>query len=197
MTSQNEFLQKLVSLLDAAGISYMLAGSVGSSFHGQPRATKDVDIVIDPTESQLEHFLQSLGKGYYVSFNAARDAFHRKSTFNIIDIENSWKADLIIRRDRPFSKVEFHRRQNVNLMGTTLWVVSPEDVILSKLEWAKDCLSEQQFRDALGVAVAQYNRLDKDYMRKWSIELHLENALEQLLIEAAYRLGLTKDNQTL
>jgi len=197
MTSQSEFLQKLVSLLDAARISYMLAGSVGSSFHGQPRATKDVDIVIDPTESQLEHFLQSLGKGYYVSFNAARDAFHRKSAFNIIDIENSWKADLIIRRDRPFSKVEFHRRQNVNLMGTTLWVVSPEDVILSKLEWAKDCLSEQQFRDALGVAVAQYNRLDKDYMRKWSIELHLENALEQLLIEAAYRLGLTKDNQTL
>jgi hypothetical protein len=195
MTGQDEFLMKLVDLLEAARISYMLTGSVGSSFHGQPRATKDVDIIVAATKAQLERFLQSLGEGYYVSLNAAKDAFDRKSSFNVIDVESSWKADLIVCRERPFSKAEFRRRQNVNLMGTSLWVVSPEDVILSKLEWARNSLYEQQFRDALGVAIAQYDRLDKEYMRKWAKELHVESTVEQLLKEAASQLGLTKADQ--
>ncbi|MHC4284549.1 MAG: DUF6036 family nucleotidyltransferase [Planctomycetota bacterium] len=170
-------------------IPYMLAGSVSSSLHGQPRATNDADIVIAPAEEQLIAFLKSLGDDYYVNPDAARDAFKSNSVFNVIDIQNSWKADIIIRKNRPFSREEFQRRQKANIMGLDAWVVSPEDVILSKLEWAKNSKSSQQLQDALGVAAVQYDHLDRDYLHKWAKELQVESSLEELLKQAKEQLS--------
>jgi len=184
MTSQNDFLKKLIKVLNDCSIPYMLSGSFGSSFHGQPRATNDADIIIAPVEEQLISFVKSLGDDYYVNPDAARDAFRNNSMFNVIDIQSSWKADFIIRKDRAFSREEFRRRRNVKLMGLDICMVSPEDVILSKLEWAKNSESDQQFRDALGVAVVQWDHLDKDYLLKWAKELQVDGLLKQLLDQA-------------
>jgi len=189
MTSQEDFLGRLIKKLDEQNIPYMLSGSVSSSLHGQPRATNDTDIVIAPAEEQLIAFLKSLGDDYYVNPDAARDAFKSNSVFNVIDIQNSWKADLIIRKNRPFSREEFQRRQKVNIMGLNAWVVSPEDVILSKLEWAKNSKSSQQLQDALGVAAVQYDRLDRNYLHKWAKELQVESSLEELLKQAKEQLN--------
>lgn len=187
MTSQREFLAHLIGLLDEAGIPYMVAGSMSSSIHGRPRATQDADVVIDPTEDQFASFLTVLEQDYYVSRDAAFDAFHRRGMFNIIDIAGGWKADLILRKDRPFSRQEFERRRQVDAMGQMLWVVSPEDTILSKLEWMKGRASDVQYSDALGVAVAQWENLDLEYLRRWARELGVENMLARLLKEAAER----------
>ena len=184
MTSQENFLERLIKKLEEQNIPYMLSGSVSSSLHGQPRATNDADIVIAPAEEQLIVFVKSLGDDYYVNPDAARDAFKSNSVFNVIDIQNSWKADLIIRKNRPFSREEFQRRQKANIMGLDAWVVSPEDVILSKLEWAKNSKSSQQFQDSLGVATVQYDHLDRDYLHKWAKELQVDGFLKQLLDRA-------------
>ncbi len=184
MTSQENFLERLIKKLEEQNIPYMLSGSVSSSLHGQPRATNDADIVIAPAEEQLIVFVKSLGDDYYVNPDAARDAFKSNSVFNVIDIQNSWKADLIIRKNRPFSREEFQRRQKANIMGLDAWVVSPEDIILSKLEWAKNSKSNQQFQDALGVATVQYDHLDRDYLHKWAKELQVDGFLKQLLDRA-------------
>jgi len=184
MTSQENFLEKLIKKLNEQNIPYMLSGSVSSSLHGQPRATNDADIIIAPAEEQLIAFVKSLGDDYYVSHDAAREALKSNSMFNVVDIRNSWKADFIIRKDRPFSREEFQRRRKADIMGLDVWVVSPEDVILSKLEWAKNSESNQQFRDALGVATVQYDCLDRDYLYKWAKELQVESSLEQLLEKA-------------
>jgi hypothetical protein len=184
MTSQREFLAHLIGLLDEAGIPYMVAGSMGSSIHGRPRATQDADVVIDPTADQLVSFLALLEQNYYVSRDAALEAFHRRSMFNIIDVAGGWKADLIFRKNRSFSRQEFERRRQVDAMGRMLWVVSPEDTILSKLEWMKGRESDVQYSDALGVAVAQWGALDSEYLRRWARELGIENMLARLLKEA-------------
>ena len=104
--------------------------------------------------------------------------------FNIIDMESGWKADLIIRKPRAFSREEFDRRRRVDLFGHGFWVVSPEDVILSKLEWIKDRKSEVQYADALGVAVVQYHSLDHRYLQKWATELGVADSLDRVLKEA-------------
>ncbi len=182
--SQKDFLARLVGKLEDAGIPYMVSGSLGSSLHGEPRATNDIDLVIDPTAGQLSTFIQSLGEKYYVSPKAAQEAFRNRSMFNVIDYQTGWKADLIIRKDRPFSLEEFRRRIPASVVGIQVSVISPEDVILSKLEWSKDSQSEQQLRDALGVAVVQWETLDKVYMRLWARELGVEDLLEGLLSEA-------------
>jgi hypothetical protein len=183
MSEQREFLGRLVDLLSNAGIPYMLAGSLGSSFHGHPRATNDVDVVIVPTESQFRRFLDAVGSDYYVSKEAAWAAFRAKSVFNVIDIKTQWKADLRVRHARPFSVEEFNRRQKAVVLGIDVWVVSPEDVILSKLEWAKDSGSQQQIRDVLGVLQVQGEHLDREYVRKWAQELGVADKLDELLRE--------------
>jgi hypothetical protein len=189
MTGPASSLQTLIKKLDQQGIPYMLSGSYTSSLHGRPRATNDADIIIAPSEENLIAFVKSLGDDYYVNSEAAHDAFKNLAMFNVIDIRNSFKADFIIRKDRPFSREEFQRRQKSNIMNLDVWVVSPEDVILSKLEWARDSESGLQFQDALGVAVVQYDRLDRDYLYKWAKELQVENSLGQLLKQAKEQSG--------
>jgi hypothetical protein len=184
MTSQDDFLKKLIRMLDKCSVPYMISGSVGSSYHGQPRATKDIDFVIAPTEEQLQNFVKSLGTDYYISLEDVRDAFTSRSTFNVIDVHSGWKADLILRKDSPFDRQEFERRHQAKIGGIDVWMTSPEDMILSKLEWSKDRSLEQQFLDALGIAVVQWDHLNIGYLRKWAKELQLQDLLERLLDRA-------------
>ncbi len=187
MTSLDDFLKKLIRILDDCSVPYMISGSFGSSYHGQPRATKDIDIVIAPTEEQLLSFVESLGTDYYVSLEAVREAFANQPMFNVIDNLSGWKADFIFRKNREFSRQEFERKRQAEIGGIDVWVTSPEDMILSKLEWSKESQSEQQFHDALGVAVVQWDHLNIGYLRKWAKELQVQDSLEQLL-ERAERL---------
>ncbi len=165
---QKEFVDRLVRRLQAAGIPFMVVGSLGSSLYGQPRATQDADLVVDPTPEQLECFLQVLGDDYYVSPEAARDAFRRRSMFNIIDFASGYKADLILLKDRPFDREQFRRRRMDDWLGSPLPFASPEDVILAKLEWDRITPSERQLQDVLNVLRVQGSRLDLDYLRRWA-----------------------------
>ncbi|MBN1362566.1 MAG: hypothetical protein JW993_18355 [Sedimentisphaerales bacterium] len=184
MTTQRAFLERLIALLDKLDIPYMVAGSLGSSFYGRPRATQDVDIVVAPSADQLDSLIELLDEsGCYVSAAAARDALQRRTMFNVIDVAAGWKADLIVRKDRPFSLTEFQRRRRIEAPGQTLWIVSPEDAILSKLEWTQGRQSEVQHTDALGVAVAHFGQLDLQYLDKWAKALGVEDSLSQLLQE--------------
>jgi len=182
--TQEEFLAAVVGFLDQAGIPFMVAGSFSSSYHGQPRATHDVDLVIDPSLEQLDRLLTLIGERFYVSAESAREALQRRSMFNLIDFDEGWKADLIIRKDRPFSREEFQRRQSGTLLGRSLPIASAEDVILSKLEWDKITPSERHLPDALHVALVQWPRLDKEYLRKWAPHLGVADKLDALLRQA-------------
>ncbi|MDI6803561.1 MAG: hypothetical protein QME58_06910 [Bacteroidota bacterium] len=182
--SHKEFITRVVEILEKIEIPYMFTGSIGSSFHGEPRATNDVDVVITLTQEQLHKLINSFGNDYYVSESAAYDAFDRHTMFNVIDNKTGWKADFIILKMRPFSIQEFKRRKLHQFGDINVFIVSPEDAILSKLEWAKETLSEKQFQDALGVAVVQWKELDKEYLRIWAVELNIQGAIENLLNQA-------------
>ncbi len=180
MKRQTEFLEKLIGLIESAGIPYAVCGSLSSGLHGQPRATNDADIIIEPTKDQLNNLLKSLEIGYYVSKEAAFEAMNEHSMFNVIDNELGWKADLIFRRNNPYQLSKFNRRIRAKLMGIDLWILSPEDVILSKLEWAKDSGSDMQFRDVFGVVKLQWSNLDWAYLKHWAKELGVEKNLESV-----------------
>lgn len=182
--SQKDFLTRLVIKLKEARIPYMISGSLGSSFHGEPRASNDIDLVIYSKEKQLSIFVKSLGNDYYVNQEAVNIAMLKHTMFNIIDYKTGWKADIIIRKSRPFSVEEFNRRIEGIIVGVQVFVVSPEDSILSKLEWAKESESELQIHDAQGIAVVQWDNLDKEYLYKWSQELNIKDLLDNILKNA-------------
>jgi hypothetical protein len=167
-------LRSVVAALDAARVPFMLTGSLAAAFHGAGRSTMDIDLVIDPTARQLRTLVRSLeGTGTYVSRAAADEALVHRSMFNVVDTASGWKVDLIVRKDRAFSAVEFGRRQPADFEGCPLWVATVEDVIVAKLEWAKRGGSARQLEDVAALVRVNEGRLDQPYLERWIAELGL------------------------
>src|SRR4051794_18873112 len=139
-------LCRAIDLLTRLAIPYMVVGSVASTHYGEPRATLDIDIVIDPSLQQIESMTAEIGPGFYLSETAARDAFCRKSMFNAIDMETGFKIDFIVTKGGPFDREQLARKRTESFAGREISIISPEDAILSKLVWAKITPSERQLR---------------------------------------------------
>ena len=186
MSVEEEAVSRLVRRLEALGIPYMIAGSVASSHHGLPRATNDADIVFDPSPEALEALLAALAAdGYYADARTAREALRARRLFNVIDPETAFKVDLIVRKERPFSREEFARRERRELGGLVVSIATPEDTILSKLEWARKAGgSERQLADALGVLQVCGDKIDRTYVGKWAAALGVTDLWQQLVATA-------------
>jgi hypothetical protein len=106
----------------------------------------------------------------------ALDALRHHSRFNVIDFARMWKADLIIRKDRDFSRVEFGRRRLHTIAGSRVHLTSAEDIVIAKLEWAKIGESARQIEDVAGIIDRQGTRLDLSYVERWVAELELQSS---------------------
>lgn len=174
-----ELLETLVQLLERSAIPYMVTGSLASSYHGEPRSTRDVDIVIDPDPQALEMLAEGLAAaGFYIDRDVALKALVSRSQFNAIG-PDATKVDFIVRRDRPFSIEEFRRRQPADLLGTAGFVATAEDVVLAKLEWAAASGSERQLDDAAGI-VAIASGLDLAYIDRWAAVLGVDDTWQAI-----------------
>jgi len=170
-----DLLGRLIAALSDIAIPYMVTGSYASSLHSVPRATRDVDIIIFPDRDQLTRFIQRLPPStYHADLKDALDALRRRSQFNVIDYATGWKIDFIIPPFDDFHLEEFERRRSVNFDGLELSVVSPEDIVIAKLLWAKKGESERQIDDVITVLRAQASTLDISYIEKWVRRLVLE-----------------------
>ena len=167
--------EKLRTALDAAGIPYFVTGSFASSAHGVPRATNDIDIVIAPSRQQLEQLLEQFPESDFATDREdARGALSRTSLFNIVDYASLWKVDFIIKQHTPFDASRFARREIVEIAGVHLYTASPEDILITKLWWAKLGESERQIADAAGIIQVQAEKLDLEYIERWVAVLELD-----------------------
>lgn len=173
--SVSDVLGRMIAHLEESGIAYMLVGSFASAFHGALRSTRDIDLVIEASPAQLRTLIVALQReGYYAELSDAMEAFHHESLFNVIDTATEWKIDLIFRKTRAFDQEEFRRRRAAKLYDIQLFVASAEDVVISKLEWAKLGGSLRQIEDVAKVLAAQWTSLDQDYLSRWIGELQLQ-----------------------
>jgi hypothetical protein len=178
--SQADLLRRIAALLGAAGVPFMVTGSIASATHGTARATRDIDLVIDPDRESLLRFVRSLPEAeYYVNEDAALEALSLRRPFNVIDLAAGWKVDLIVRRTRPFSIEEFRRRRPMRVLDTDTFVATPEDVILSKLEWHAIGGSERQLEDVVGILQLRGATLDVAYIERWARELGVTEPWER------------------
>lgn len=174
-------LGRVAQLLETAGIPFMVAGSFASTAHGLPRSTQDLDLVIDPpSAATFEALLASIpADQYYFDADAGRDALRRRSMFNLIDLASGWKVDLIVRKDRAFSRDEFARRMKMSVLGVPVFVASPEDTIVAKLEWSKLAGgSQRQRRDVAGILATVGAALDRAHIERWVRDLELADEWE-------------------
>ena len=180
--SQSELLRAAVELLDGARIPYMVVGSYASTFHGEPRMTRDIDVVVDPTRESILLLVDLVDRDRFY-LGDAEDAFLNRSMFNLIEPDTGWKVDFVIRRDRPFSEVEFQRRFPAMVAGVQVFMATAEDTMLAKLEWGAASGSDRQMDDV--IAIARSQPVDRDYLERWAYDLGVAGELEAAFVKAA------------
>lgn len=163
----------------------MVTGSFALVYYAAPRSTQDIDIVIAPTDQQLRKLIDLLVKSdYYADVETAREARARQSMFNVIDFQTGWKTDLIICKSRSYDQQAFQRRISVRLHGVDLYLATAEDVIISKLEWAKLGESERQIRDVVTILKVMRDSLDRAYIQNWVNQLDLGSQWQNAIRES-------------
>lgn len=172
MMSEADVLKLVASNLQSAGIPYMLSGSMALNFYATPRMTRDIDIVVEIQPESIEGLVQNFRADFYIDDEMIRSAIQNDLPFNIIHLSSVTKIDLIPRKQTVFQDSSFQRKRLLQFGGGEICVISPEDLILAKLIWAKDSLSEVQLRDVKSLLKSGTD-LDLAYIIDWVSRLGL------------------------
>ena len=182
-------LDMVIKCFEQLGIDYYIGGSVASSTYGISRATIDVDLIAKIEINHVDKLVKSLDKYYYISAGMIKNAIEEKTSFNLIHLETMIKIDVFIFKGQPYDIKAFGRCQTDTLDDENprkFNLSSPEDVILSKLQWYKmsNEVLQQQWKDVLGIMKVQSDRLDFEYLKYWASQLNLNNLLDRSFREA-------------
>lgn len=183
---QREVLFQVLDALEALNIPYMIVGSFASNYWGRPRMTHDVDLVIEIAPGQAMSLSQLLAGKFYAPDFVIQEAVEKRSHFNVIHMEQAFKVDLWIRQNTPYDQERFRRRLQGTMFDRSVWIMSAEDTILSKLSWYKiSPVLDRQLQDALEVYEIQSSELDQAYLDRWAVTLGITDLLAQIREQAA------------
>lgn len=172
-------LVKVAKLLDEIGIPYVLTGGVAVTVWGKPRYTNDIDIVAEVRLADIPDIrdgLRKLSAAGYVDEQMIEDAIRHNSEFNYIDTESGYKVDFWVAKQAPFTRSSFERRMREDIDGYPVWIVTPEDLVISKLDWWRQGSMKSQY-DIRDIMDAQGDRLDWTYIDAWAKRLGLDEQL--------------------
>ena len=173
MSEEIDLLKLVCERLNQAGVPYMITGSFAANFYAVPRMTRDLDIVIAIDHQDEKRLFEIFQNDFYVDQESIKEAIKHQGMFNIIHDQTVFKIDFIVRKDSSYRTTEFQRKQKLILGNSPIWIVSPEDLVISKLFWAKDSLSEMQLKDIKNILESVKN-IDNDYIIQWVQNLDLE-----------------------
>jgi hypothetical protein len=177
MLNELDIVRDVSARLDGAGIAYMLTGSMAMNYYAQPRMTRDIDVVVALRPADAVRMVRLFSPDYYVSREAVVSSIAQQSLFNLIHNESVIKVDCIVRKQSEYRLAEFNRRQRIKIEDFETWIVSKEDLILSKLFWAKDSHSELQLRDVKNLVLTG---CDRAYIQRWTQELGVTNLWQEV-----------------
>lgn len=155
-----ELARTVTQLLEQAGFDVVVGGSVASSVVGEPRATVDIDVAIDPVDDTTPRLLGAFADGYYISETAVAEAVSRRGSFNVIHLDSMQKVDVFILGDGALDRAQFH------LGGET---------------------SERQWRDVIAILRVQQGRLDEAHMDRVAASEGIAGLLSRARADAGPR----------
>jgi hypothetical protein len=191
-TSEENLLvvREVVAALTRLNVRHALSGSWASSLQGKMRFTHDADLCAEPFPAKEAEFCASFGGDYYVSLPAVQQAVRQRKSFNVVHTLTGFKVDVFVIGQRPFDLSVLGRSRPQQIEGSSapaISLVSPEDVVLLKLEWYRlgGEAATQQWDDVLGVLQVQAERLDGAYLDHWAAELGVADLLARARREAS------------
>jgi len=167
-----KLLSEISGILSRLNINYLITGSIACNVYTIPRATRDIDVIVELFESDVADFIEALNGNYYFNKQSIYEEVKRKGMFNIIHLHSSYKIDLIIRSNESFEISKFTRRKSINVFGINTYIVTLEDLVISKLRWIQQLESEQHKRDI--ISLLRNPEADMEYIRHWCKELNLK-----------------------
>lgn len=179
MSEELEVLKMVTGRLDGAGIPYMVTGSIALNFYAVPRMTRDIDLVVELSAPDADRIVSLFQPDCYLDRDMVAQAIAERGMFNVIHHRFVIKVDIVVRKDTDYRRTEFSRRRVVTVEGHPLFLVAPEDLILSKLVWAKDSRSEVQLTDVRNV-LASVEKLDRDYLATWADRLSVASLYREV-----------------
>lgn len=172
-------LRDILKLLGELRINYMLTGSYASNIYGRVRSTFDADLVVALPAAQLERLVTSLGDDFYVDATTLQEVSEAGGQFNAIHRPSGLKFDFYLPRS-THDREALRRSRTYPLWGIDVSVISPEDLILAKLSWAKEGGSTRQLEDAEGIYEVQRDLLDIEYLKSKASDLSLRELLDRV-----------------
>jgi hypothetical protein len=148
------------------------------AYYATPRMTRDLDIVVQLGPGQVGALVDAFSADFYIDEDAALDAVVSERLFNLMHLASAIKVDLIIRKSSDYRLLEFERRKYVQFGAIHTWIVSREDLVLSKLVWARDSGSDLQRRDIRQLLTGP---VELDYLEHWAATLGVKALLEELM----------------
>ena len=153
--------------LDRAGVPYMLTGALAVNYHGAPRSTHDIDIVVVIAPADVRRIKAMLEPDYEVAEESIRAALREGSMFDAIHDETGFKVDFWMRKGDDYGREAFARRKQYPYDHSAVSIATPEDVIVTKLEWYRMSDIDKHYSDARGVYAVQKDTLDTAYIARW------------------------------
>lgn len=181
MTELGTALQSVINALNSSGVPFAIVGSLAAASWGVVRTTRDVDLIALVARDHAAAVVAALNTlDFYVPIDDALHALAGGGSFNVLHPATGGKVDVfVVLESDEFEMMRLERRIQTDVLGVSAFVITPEDVVLSKLLWRKDSRSEIQWRDCQELVASA--TLDTSYMRPWADRLGVREDLEELL----------------
>jgi len=179
MSDELVVLKSVAARLGEAGIPYMVTGSMAANFYAVPRMTRDIDLVVELSERDVDRVTQLFQQEYYINRDMVQRAVRDHAMFNMIHNALVVKVDCVVRKETEYRREEFARRRALSIADQEVFIVSPEDLILSKLDWAKESRSQVQLDDVRNL-LGSVQGLDTVYLNRWADRLGLTTLYQEV-----------------
>ncbi|MDN5941458.1 MAG: hypothetical protein L0H94_06220 [Nitrospira sp.] len=179
MSDELDVLKSVTAQLEGADILYMVTGSMAANFYAVPRMTRDIDLVIELSERDVDRVTRLFQQEYYIDRDMVQRAVRDQAMFNMIHNALVVKVDCVVRKETEYRREEFTRRRAISVADWKFFIVSPEDLILSKLDWAKESRSQMQLDDVRNL-LRSVQGLDTEYLNRWADRLGLTTLYQEV-----------------
>jgi hypothetical protein len=175
---EEEVFKRIINSLNNNNIPYMLTGGLAVTVWGRARSTLDIDIVLDVKKDDIKKLVGAFQEDFFIDEEAVKMALDKKLSFNAIDRETNTTIDCYLVGNNEYEAERFRRRIVKNIVGVKVDVISPEDLILIKLQWYKNSGSTRHLEDA--ESILKITEVDLEYIKKWAERQETIEILENL-----------------
>ncbi len=170
MNPLRDALWKIIDVLEAEDIDYMIVGGFATSFHNRSRTTNDIDLIVQIYPASVKDII----KHFPEWVNTTKDMtelFAERGMFNITDWQTGIRFDIMAYKDSDYNWAAFQRRTKETFLEREVYLCAVEDLIIGKLNWYNISQSEKQLSDLM--YLVKTPDINWTYLNNWIDKLNI------------------------